>query len=543
MIDVSDPNDLAYCFLFPGTPPLNATEYLGMYRDELLAALPRERPWLIVQQCFKDLQDVRIVSPRALSEAWPRSYPRSSYRHLPLSGTESKHEHISTGADSQHGSLEPSSDIAHSIPSLCDLALRGAVGHSVALGDSSALKTILSLPTQAITARNLILEQIRAQGVPRDAVMLILQHLAEHEVAGAGALDLSTLQLSDRQILETTKHLHCVVSLNLSQNAVITASGVAQLLKALPDLRRLVLVNCPSCLSTELNELLSSNPRLFRNMDTIVHPLFLSTAEDSIWHAAFNFLAVTGGNYRGDGGFKIDGLTLPFVSLATVVQGCTDLSLVVSLAMSHRNSRMQGWEVGPAMKVAFSASARSSAAGSSWYGRNITAPPIYAPEFGAVQRNDWVFIFAMPGHECSGFGWAFVRLLPSAGPQAVDCGTAVTDEGGQSRCSANAERSLPELDFDIYDLRGFLDAMVQEGCTAVPEDDVRRAEGALEQLSDGWSNNFYMAKRERVRCPLMSCAMAAFYLKMVFKGYHVEGPDEMPKGERGSRRRQHNRKW
>ena len=551
VIDVTDPDAPAHCFLFPQSLPLDGPGYLAHYKGDLEESPDVLGP--IYERAAKELEDVPLVTFDALAEAWPRSYVnhwRGSKRKLKRdseddAGGDKKRR---TETDSIHVSNEEAStalvdDDSHSrgLPSLTSMALREAVTQSLKTGETGDIEGRLWLPGQIDIIREMVHEKLQGPAPDSALAVPLMKKLVEHDVERAqGALDLAGLRISDDLLRQVTHNVLALTSLNLSQNSIVTTSAVEQMLATLPNLRRLLMINCPSVESKSLGALFDTNPRLFHRLETFVHPLFMVLSDKARWHPAITFVAP-------EQRLWYSGVSLPFFSPAAVVQGLDDLFTAIPRASGGAGS--VGYNLPGALTVAFTASRRVPRE-RSWYERSIIAAPILNQHYMDPRSGDWIFVLDVPSIWSSNMcGWGFIRLLPSVSAESSadagerpavdettsDTGTKVasleqaeaeeeTRPSSHSKKSENANKAQHKLDFEVCDLRTFLAHVIEEGRPPVSEEAVRHAEETMSGVCDSFKLE-YTTWTDIYKCPLMTRSVAACHLKKIFADYSIEGAE------------------
>lgn len=221
VIDVTDPSNLAYCYVSvigleaaedgaPGMVPLSASDYLrAYYRIPSAKDMKNVSVRLTEEDVIRTIELLdgeRLVTLEMLAEAWPSEYEKS------LGVTSAKPSAGEPGADRVD------------IPSLADLAIKPAVEHSLQVGDTNDIEQLLWMPGKTAQIKN----SLRGQNpFPNSGISLLVKVL-EYESKASGAVDLSGFMLSTDQfepIVSKVKDLAPEV-LNLSHNPNLTINVV-----------------------------------------------------------------------------------------------------------------------------------------------------------------------------------------------------------------------------------------------------------------------------------------------------------------------------
>ncbi|KAI0922107.1 hypothetical protein AcV5_000482 [Taiwanofungus camphoratus] len=268
VFDITEPESPAYCFVsisglesavkVPGSVPLSAAQYLRAYYpkptpEELNNEDNRLRDEYM-EKTIASLEGEKMVTLRMLAEAWPSEYeePDGSDEASPPSETTSIALTVGDSA----------------LPSLVNMTFREGVVQAVENDRADEIEKIVLFPDKAP-----LVGQILREFTPfPSAGMPYLLHIAS---GSTSTLDLSEFQPSSEQIVEVISACKNLESLNLSFNPAVTSDTVRGVLTTVPGLKRLVLMECPSLGEADLCDLLRSEPELFRNLEALMHPLFL----------------------------------------------------------------------------------------------------------------------------------------------------------------------------------------------------------------------------------------------------------------------------
>ncbi|KAJ3535280.1 hypothetical protein NMY22_g6559 [Coprinellus aureogranulatus] len=227
VIDISAPCDLAYCFVsicgLEGEEdnlrrgvPLTATQYLRAYYPMNLdpsAGDGEQMEEAYNAKCIKDLDSMSVLTLDVLIETWPHEYSRRI--RMPSYFRRGP----STDWDGIGLSLEPIDSLSSDdTPSECG-------GGSV-------------------------------------------------QVSKDSLVDLSNHNILPNELFDTLEGLPSFTRLDISHNAAVDKATVTQILQR----HRLKWLNIDGCniSKDDITDLLASQPSLFRGVEAIIHPLFLS---------------------------------------------------------------------------------------------------------------------------------------------------------------------------------------------------------------------------------------------------------------------------
>ncbi|KAK7440618.1 hypothetical protein VKT23_016966 [Stygiomarasmius scandens] len=273
VIDVTDPADPAYCFVRKhGSPPIDGKGYIGHYYDfakkcEIAKSDVEgdEKNFALrIVKCVANLDDVRLLTAQALAEAWPKD----SY------GTSLEDD----GGRADSGALGASGEgQVQTVPSLTELTLAPVLELALDTNDTEELEEMVWMPGKADLMKKVLMKK---NPLPGSGMSLLAKILAQELVSTSRfILDLSMLPfLSSDQVGSLVKTLSStspgVKSLNLSGNHNISIQTVSEVLLALPELARLVLLDT-SIANDHILKLMFTSPKLFYNLYDLVHPAFL----------------------------------------------------------------------------------------------------------------------------------------------------------------------------------------------------------------------------------------------------------------------------
>ena len=195
---------------------------------------------------------------------------------------------------------------------------------------------------------------LRQQSPFPDTGMTLLAKVIEKEMEVDNTqLDLSGIPLSSTQLgtfISSMENFHTV---DLSHTSTATVDSVCMVLAKFPQLKRLVLIECPSISSDDIRSLLDTEPSLFNNLEALVHPFFFGVLNDVAdccqYPNAFSYIRV----HRD----RLKACSLPFFNPSQVIQALIDAlgplseqfysfsqtSFVLQAAFSSVRTRGQKW--------------------------------------------------------------------------------------------------------------------------------------------------------------------------------------------------------
>ncbi|KAF7301362.1 hypothetical protein MIND_00701400 [Mycena indigotica] len=307
------------------------------------------------------------------------------------------------------------------LPTLVELTLGPAVEHGLKTGDLEVIEDMVWHPGKAAA----MWPALRRQNpFPEVGMSLLIKVVQQQVPTTATSLDLSGFSLSNQQILTVLEQCNIdnLQHLDLSHNPNISVDVIRLVLGQYPNLQRLILLGT-SIANHDLNQMLSAEPSLFRN---------------SIAPSAFSFLGILDMN-------TVAMTSLPIFSPLALIQSMTDI-LFPLVDPTYRYANMAEWIT----HAAFGSSYRLP--GLAWGERRVFCIPspnvLHHPKV-----RTWIFALQWFRYRRDNF-YAFLS------------------------------RDGPDGDLLVYDLRGFLKAMEEEGRPPVPEADVQKLENVLARLKD-----------------------------------------------------------
>ncbi|TFK83185.1 hypothetical protein K466DRAFT_458492, partial [Polyporus arcularius HHB13444] len=291
ILDVTDPEDPAYCFLTgnetPGTPkqrhaPLDARGYLSAYYHLEKPTKGKAKHGNTTHGKLSStlhvyLTDVPLLPITSLREAWPNE----TFRDPPRSNAVSQ-----VAPESRQAT--PGDVSAGAMPTLVEISFEIVVKQSVDDGDTAEVEKLLWLPGRAAQAKTIL----RGLGTFTDSAAHLLGVALEELREETYRVDLTGFQMSGAHVATVLCALGDIHSVDLSGNAVIVADEVPDILAATPTLRRIVLMGCPSVDGPRLLELVQTQPSRFKTVEGILHPAFLTIDKPDPYPCAFTYVSV-----------------------------------------------------------------------------------------------------------------------------------------------------------------------------------------------------------------------------------------------------------
>ncbi|KAJ7904413.1 hypothetical protein B0H14DRAFT_3421196 [Mycena olivaceomarginata] len=318
VFDITDSANPSYCFVstfgleaavgVETRVPLSAEQYCRAYypvpTDNKLKKEGAKEMEQDVQEKIDALRDERLMTLDVLAEAWPKEY-RYSAPTNPAEDTES------------------SNLASNPIPSLVELSLKPAVEQAVQTGETEGLEDLVWHPGKADLIKSILRDQ---KPFPDSGVPLLTKVIQQQ--SDKSSLDLSGFSLTDSQLISLFSFpgVEKVEVLDLSHNPNITTDALRQLLPATSKLRHLILLNT-SITDEKLYELLIQEPKLFRSVEQLTHPAFLSWQDPARYPNGFAYVGFHGGQ-------SACSASLPVFTPALVSYGFFGSSLVPQAAFA-----------------------------------------------------------------------------------------------------------------------------------------------------------------------------------------------------------------
>ncbi|KAG7093505.1 hypothetical protein E1B28_007180 [Marasmius oreades] len=403
VFDVTDPQNPAYCLSSEDmcTAPLSAEDYTLQNRHN-------ER---LDEETVAFFRQVKMIEPYVLEEVW---------------GFES-------GCDQP--ALEGSEHtLARTIvPSLTDLALEPAIDQAVVCDDPDPLERFIWLPEKASLIMKILRTRCYASLGP--ATMAFISKVVQ---ANPSDIDLSYLSLSSDDIvqvlscLERSQTIHC---LNLSHNEHVSTNTLHVVLKAHPNIRRIVLYGT-SISDEDLDSLLYSERCLFYGVEEVIHPALFSfgSSRRKSRRPAFSFWSAPGLSRTSVTA------SLPLLNPTLILQSISIL-LKAWIHVIRENEFGDGWTLSESQTTCWSAfSGGLRGKDQRWGERAIIQCPFPSPR---MFFEGWMFV--LDSSKLFGFEgilkYGFIRPKSKVYDQAQDV--------------------LPE--YEIHELDSFLTELKAEG--------------------------------------------------------------------------------
>jgi hypothetical protein len=313
VINITDPESPTYCFVsvtgteskkeLPQCMPLSTEDYLCAYYPLPTPSEMEETQTQADEKYTLDtiatLEGTKMVTLEVLASAWPDEYKRTLKTSL---------------EKSPPGAPEPM-PVTTTIPSLSDLTVLPSVKAALEKGDTTKLEEILWIPEKMTQIQSMLRE---IKPFPDSGISLLTEIIAHQMKSDDAAINLSGYALSGTQIIQIASSSNDKMrTLNLSYNKDITVDTVCQILTSFPLLKRLVLLGCMSITDDDIKEILTSDPKLFYNLEALIHPFLLK--DKAFYPNAFSYIGI-----MSDYG-KISSCSLAYFSPPAIVQALTDL--------------------------------------------------------------------------------------------------------------------------------------------------------------------------------------------------------------------------
>jgi hypothetical protein len=454
VIDITTPENPSYCFISGSDlsnakdrVPISAEEYVRSYYSVPDGEEEGNRDEECVLKSIASLEGEPLVSLEMLADAWPHEYQKAS-------------EHRQTAASN---TSEETANTA--IPALTDLALKPAVEYALRTDQTTEIEELLWMPRKT----ELIKEILQAENpFPATGIALLIKIIAV-EAEADKSIDLSHFFLSSEQIVSVVAKFRAIEVLRLSHNTNVTIDTVRVVLTSLPRLRRLFLLDT-SVANKGLCDLLSDEPKLFCNMETLIHPHFLLSKEGA-YPNAFSLIVAPAQNH------SLAAASLPYFTPAMVVQALTDYLIGFSSEHSYPYSVLQSTLV---PQVILAAGIRQN--GQGWTERSV---PLFAQySLRAFTGEGWFFAFQWPlfgYNNTPDKKYAFVKVNPAALKK-----TTQVKEPEQSK-TVDDDDNAQAAQHVVCDLGAFLEEMEREGRPAPAAPAVDGLVAIFKKLCDGFN--------------------------------------------------------
>jgi len=440
-----------------GWVPISAKEYVRFYYPEFTPVFKIQseetkkeeidrKVEADVQATILLLQDYKLVTLQMLAEAWPSEYEKSLRVAQPVADT------------------IPAYVALPALPSLADMTVVPAVINALHIGDTCEIEAMLWMPGKT----DLVKTALRTQAPLLDTGIALLTKIIAQEVEEDRVLDLSGLVLSSKQLITLISAIGKVESLDLSHNPVITIDTIRTILTAMP-LKRLVLLGCSSVLSSDINNLLHSEPELFYTMEALIHPFLLGRLKDvtdtSPYCNSFSYIGL-----HDDP--PLIACSLPFFMPSTVIQALID-------SLGPLDTDLDPY---PFFASAFPVQSAFSSVrkpGKQWSERSTVVLPQLG--LGAFRGEGWTFALSMQRRSYDQDEisiYAFIRFAPPL--QKANKHEDVIDGVNQHEHESPAQSATPA--WEIHDFSSFLNQMALEGRPCPPDELVAKLNDILTGL-------------------------------------------------------------
>lgn len=416
-LDITDLMNPAYCHILTDKP-IVAEEYIRVYfpAPEPRATLKDEDMEVEkdIAAVVATLDDVRLVTMEMLAEVWPAEYPPS------YDSDSNVFDEVSDDADplDDAAALDESTvEVDNVIPQLADLVMGLAVKQSIAQGNFDALEPFVWAPERAKAIKS----ALRDINPFPDAAIPLLRRIYETQT-NKNELDLTGLPLSSDQIIDFVTQQSDIQRLKLSNMPHITIDTVRKLLVSAPSISHLTLLGT-TIENDSILELLEEEPKLFYNMEALVHPALLRFSSAAPFKPAFSFPGLllpflVGGSCP----------SLPFFTPQRIVNMFFDF--IMGMSWKGMGVPRPGLYIGIGMMpgssmLALACLASDRAEGQKWSERQVPIYPLFSK--GYLVGEGWMLALSEDSY-------AFCRHLDAEGEN-----------------------------MEVLDLDGFLSAMEAEG--------------------------------------------------------------------------------
>lgn len=392
----------------------------------------------ILLEAIDSLRDVPLIASSQLLEAWPFL---NSERY--------------GGIVVEHRQTEPvatSTPLDPELSSLVDMTLDIAIEH-VLVSEAVEFDFLSRFPGRASQVKAVMRS---VQPFPVSGLLLLEATL--RDLGETDHVDLSGFHISAQQIKQIAHALGNVHSLDVSSNPCLRTAEVVEIVSAVPSLRRLVAMECPSIVDAELRQAVIAHPSCFKALEGILHPAFMTIESPATSPVAFIFRSPSHSSVIQ----KVRSVWVPFFTPAQAVQAITD---TIPWAWPEEDRQ-------PDLCIAYAAHAAMTSGlrrpGQEWGSHEVvtvptltcTVPTTDGREMVPVdiaQKEVWTFHCVRPEPTqalgVQGRGWGFVRYTRQDDP---------TPQPPSERSVAGMF-PLSVYKGEVYDLEGYLECMAREG--------------------------------------------------------------------------------
>ncbi|KAA1465908.1 hypothetical protein DENSPDRAFT_876085 [Dentipellis sp. KUC8613] len=490
VLDITDLSAPAYCFVsihgleakdYHGRDfePMTAEDYCRAYMPAPDATEPDYEKWqqadAEVEQVIALFDDIPLVKLSSLAEAWPEEYLVEESDEDQAEDEDSEDEaddedkaendgknEVEDKAKEDGEDEESSAEEAKTAPKARDdVLVTAAIAALIQGGDSSKIDGVLLQRDRRNAFRTQLL---RFCPFPDELAPFLAKVLREDE--DHKYVNLAGSSLDTNHICQILPEILEVEVLNLSNNPYINIGTLSQILPQLPNLRRLIILDCSGIPRRDLKILVAAKPELFDPVDAVIHELFLSRASAWPYNPRFAVRWVTSRNYYYGEASRL--FTTPTFNLARIVQTLIDLLRPLTNDDIAFNFFGQN-----AMSIESALTGGLRRPGQPWSARTVTyvARPV-------AQRDllDSYWEFSIENMMVR--GWAFLHKRRV--PKVTDTQAEPPAEGAKSP----AGEGKYTWESKMYDFKGFLDEVrgVGDSRSAPSDEAVEELQSVLDQL-------------------------------------------------------------
>jgi hypothetical protein len=229
-----------------------------------------------------------------------------------------------------------------------------------------------------------------------------------------------------------------------------TIQHVRVILTQFPQLKRLILLDCPSILSEDIRELLDAEPQLINHLEALIHPFLLGELNDASDNSPYrNAFA-----YVGIYGHGLKACSLPFFTPSRVIQALIDTLQPIRDPTSYLSYSFL--QTSLAMQAAFS-SVREP--GKKWSERGSVIIPHLS--LRSLKGEGWTFATNIDMYTNEGGRYAFLRFNLPSGVASDKIKPEVEVERASDGVANPAK--APALTWEIHDVASFVNKVTLDG--------------------------------------------------------------------------------
>jgi len=392
---------------------------------------------------------VKVIDVEMLAEAWPEEYEGK--------GTEDKV--VDAGSES---------DAASVLPSLVNLTITPAIVHAIESGETADIEGMIWMPGKASVVKTALRE---LSPFPVNGMALLAKVIEKELETDKTQLDLSGFTLSSAQLKTLISPLKGIDNVDLSHMSTATIDDVHVILTTFPQLKRLILLDCPLISSENIRDLLDTEPQLFNNLEAFIHPFLLGILEDASdtrpYRNAFSYIGIHNHIIRA--------CSLPFFTPSTVIQALID-------TLQPLRDPFASFTVLQTSLVVQAAFSSVRASGQKWSERNTVIIPQLS--LRAFDGEGWTFAANISPYGADGNSYAFLRFKPpsSAGIKKEEPVTEPALQEGEELGNHMGTIALPDLTWEIHDLPSFINQVTSDGKPPPPDEAVKQLQEILTNL-------------------------------------------------------------